>query len=504
MSASRTSARPRLAWAHVQALRARRGDHRRSLSAAGGGDRGAAGGQERRRRSSGAGDEDPGHRAASLDDVDGGGPQTILVLGSDRRFVDIKAKNPARSDTIMLVRLDPSQGRDRGDVDPARPQGRRSPATARTRSTRPTRSAGRASPSRRCATLLRIPINHVVNVNFGGFRRAVDRLGCVYVDVDRRYFNDNHPPFGAAATTRRSTSSAGYQKLCGQDALDYVRYRHVDTDFVRAARQQDFLRQAKDQIGVGKLFGDRKALLKIFGTLHADRHPLPTRRSCGCSSSRSSRPSTRSSEVHFRRRGSRARRTSRSPRTRSTARSRGVPQRRRARAGPREHATAGQAPQRKRRSGGGPAPGRASRQDRGRGLGVADASTDGASRSTTRSRSPAARQLPRATDRRAYDIYDRGQAPLPRLPDGRQRRRHRPVLRRPGHDLDARRRSSTTRRRRARSAAASTSCSSTATGCGSSPGAPSGPSTGSPTRCSQTLTNRRCSGIARSLTRVGR
>ena len=49
-----------------------------------------------------------------LDGVSAGGPQTILVLGSDRRFVDIKAKNPVRSDTIMLVRLDPSQGGDRG------------------------------------------------------------------------------------------------------------------------------------------------------------------------------------------------------------------------------------------------------------------------------------------------------------------------------------------------------------------------------------------------------
>jgi hypothetical protein len=34
---------------------------------------------------------------------------------------------------------------------------------------------------------------------------------------------------------------------------------------VRAARQQQFLSDAKDQVGVGKVFSDRKALLKIFG-----------------------------------------------------------------------------------------------------------------------------------------------------------------------------------------------------------------------------------------------
>ena len=111
------------------------------------------------------------------------------------------------------------------------------------------------------ARLLGIPINHVINVNFGGFARAVNRLGCVYADIDRRYFNDRGGPGGYAVIDLK----AGYQKLCGQDALSYVRYRHADSDFVRAARQQEFLRQAKEQIGLGKLFGDRKGLLRIFG-----------------------------------------------------------------------------------------------------------------------------------------------------------------------------------------------------------------------------------------------
>ena len=109
------------------------------------------------------------------------------------------------------------------------------------------------------------PIHHVVNVNFGGFTRAVNRLGCVYVDVDRRYFNDNHPPVQSPTDYATIDIKPGYQKLCGQDSLDFVRYRHFDTDFVRAARQQDFLSQAKEQVGVERLFGDRKELLRIFG-----------------------------------------------------------------------------------------------------------------------------------------------------------------------------------------------------------------------------------------------
>jgi hypothetical protein len=113
--------------------------------------------------------------------------------------------------------------------------------------------------------LLHIPINHVVNVNFGGFQRAVNRLGCVYVDVDRDYFNDNDPPNGSPFDYATININPGYQKLCGKDALDYVRYRHFDDDLVRAARQQSFLSAAKEQIGLGRIFGDREELLRIFG-----------------------------------------------------------------------------------------------------------------------------------------------------------------------------------------------------------------------------------------------
>ena len=105
-----------------------------------------------------------------------------------------------------------------------------------------------------------------MNVDFRGFREAVDAIGCVYADVDRRYFNDN---IAAASSTPTINVHAGYQKLCGQDALDYVRYRHDDNDLVRAARQQDFLRQAKAQVGVGKIVDDRRKLTKASASTRA-------------------------------------------------------------------------------------------------------------------------------------------------------------------------------------------------------------------------------------------
>ena len=51
---------------------------------------------------------------ATLDDVPSGKPQTLLLIGSDKRSSnssDAKAGGTgARSDTLMLVRLDPDQG----------------------------------------------------------------------------------------------------------------------------------------------------------------------------------------------------------------------------------------------------------------------------------------------------------------------------------------------------------------------------------------------------------
>ena len=194
-----------------------------------------------------------------LDDVAGGGPKTILVLGSDRRYGEDKSATP-RSDTIIVVRLDPEKGatatmsipRDLQVEIPGYGTDKINAAYAN------------GGPKLTVATvkdLLGIDINHVINVNFGGFQRAVNRLGCVYADIDRRYFNANGGPDGYATIDLE----AGYQRLCGKDSLDFVRYRHTDNDFVRGARQQEFLRQAKDQIGLGKVFGDRKGLLTIFG-----------------------------------------------------------------------------------------------------------------------------------------------------------------------------------------------------------------------------------------------
>jgi LCP family protein required for cell wall assembly len=203
---------------------------------------------------------------ALLADVAPGKPQTILVIGDDRRKSEALQKHPppTRSDTMILVRLDPHQ-RATALMSLPRDLVVDIPGHGRQKLNAAFAYGEDRLTLRTVRNLLDIPIHHYVRVTFWGFRGAVDRLGCVYVDVDHRYFNDNHPPNGGGGPYAAIDVGAGYQRLCGADALDYVRYRHLDNDLIRAARQQSFLGEAKNQIGIGSVFSDRKELLKIFG-----------------------------------------------------------------------------------------------------------------------------------------------------------------------------------------------------------------------------------------------
>jgi LCP family protein required for cell wall assembly len=203
--------------------------------------------------------------------AEAGDPRTFLVLGSDERYSDKQLKIKPRSDTILLVRIDPDTQRVAvmsipRDLKVEVPGAGTNKINAAYEIGGPRKTVATIKRLFEKATGEEFPINNVINVNFGGFRRAVNYVGGVYVDIDRRYYNDNTTaaPGQAYATI---DVQPGYQRLKGQDALDYVRYRHTDNDFFRASRQQDFLRQISRQDTVRALLdvGKRKQLARIFG-----------------------------------------------------------------------------------------------------------------------------------------------------------------------------------------------------------------------------------------------
>jgi polyisoprenyl-teichoic acid--peptidoglycan teichoic acid transferase len=195
-----------------------------------------------------------------------GAPETILVIGSDKRALSSIAADrlsPPRSDTLMLIRMDPDQHQTSVLSIPRDLKVMLTSDTGAT-TTAKINAAYALGGSAMTAEVIKqtmpgILINHIIDIDYAGFRKVIDAIGCVYVYVDRHYFNQNT---GTIADDFASINiQAGYQKLCGQTALDYVRYRHTDTDVVRVARQQDFIRQAKGQVGVQKLFDNQDELL---------------------------------------------------------------------------------------------------------------------------------------------------------------------------------------------------------------------------------------------------
>jgi polyisoprenyl-teichoic acid--peptidoglycan teichoic acid transferase len=198
-----------------------------------------------------------------LSDVPSSGAQTILILGSDRRNQEISGKF-GLSDTTMLLRLDPDRNaiallslpRDLKVPIPGFGTDRLNAAYA---------LGGPKLTLKTVKRLTGLQVNHLVNVDFTGFARAVNAIGCVYVDVDHRYFHQNGP-YASASDYAEINLQPGYQALCGFDALSFARYRHTDNDIVRAARQQAFLREARAKVPPSRLIDDRKKLIRIFTT----------------------------------------------------------------------------------------------------------------------------------------------------------------------------------------------------------------------------------------------
>jgi LCP family protein required for cell wall assembly len=198
----------------------------------------------------------------ALAEVHPGEPENILILGSDKRAGEEFEEDPGRSDTTILLRLNPEKDtiavmsipRDLKVEIPEYGTGKFNEAYS---------YGGPRMTLRVVKELTGLRINHVVNVDFLGFVRAVDAIGCVYTDVDRRYYHSN---VGLPPSEQYSEINIqpGYQLLCGKKALQYVRFRHTDTDIVRSARQQAFISDARQRISVEDLVFDQRNLIDIF------------------------------------------------------------------------------------------------------------------------------------------------------------------------------------------------------------------------------------------------
>lgn len=184
-------------------------------------------------------------------------PSNILLLGSDHRK-HLATDKTERSDTLLLVRLDPKRRtismlsfpRDLWVPVPGHGEAKINDAYT---------YGGPKLSVQVIKDITGLDVHMVFNVDFTGFRGLVDQLGGVWVDVDKRYF-DNVPN-----QTSDIDIKPGYQLLGGRDALAYARTRHdAGGDFNRIARQQQMLASLKKQVGSSSMARNVPGLFRVF------------------------------------------------------------------------------------------------------------------------------------------------------------------------------------------------------------------------------------------------
>ena len=203
--------------------------------------------------------------AKHLDIPLAGQPTTALIVGSDKRRGGPEAGETGNSDTLMLLRADPIND---SISMLSFPRDLRAEIVCRNRAMYVDRInaaygiCGSVGSLQTVKHLTKLPINYLITVDMLGFRQIVDRVDGVWIDVDRRYFNKN---IGTAETNFTDIDlRPGYQKVKGERALQYVRYRHTDSDLYRITRQQHFVKSLKQQVAAN--FSAFK-LLKIVGAI---------------------------------------------------------------------------------------------------------------------------------------------------------------------------------------------------------------------------------------------
>ena len=112
---------------------------------------------------------------------------------------------------------------------------------------------------------LGLPIHHYLTIDFNTFVQAIDTLGGIDVDVPTTINDTMYPDmnYGYAPLY----IPAGLNHFDGELALKYARTRHQDSDFHRAARQQQVVMAVRERVlaqGVNGLLQQGPLLLNQF------------------------------------------------------------------------------------------------------------------------------------------------------------------------------------------------------------------------------------------------
>lgn len=135
-------------------------------------------------------------------------------------------------------------------------------------------NAGPEITSQTVSGVLDQPVHYWTVVDFVGFKKLVDALDGITVNVEQAIDDPYYPAeyfkedkYVKTEDYERFTISAGVQKMDGETALKFARSRETTSDFDRAKRQQQVIAAIKEKaLSVGVLANPKK-VVEMLGVL---------------------------------------------------------------------------------------------------------------------------------------------------------------------------------------------------------------------------------------------
>jgi len=163
----------------------------------------------------------------------------IMVMGVDSRSDDV-----GRSDTLFVMTVD-QKTKEVAMLSIPRDTRVKIPGNGWDKINAAYAYGGEKLSQQAVESLLGIKIDHHIVINVAGFKKIIDAMGGVTIDVEKRmYYNDPYDDDGGLVIDLRP----GVQHMDGRTAIQYVRYRDEEGDIGRVARQQKFLKAVLSEV----------------------------------------------------------------------------------------------------------------------------------------------------------------------------------------------------------------------------------------------------------------
>ncbi len=161
----------------------------------------------------------------------------IMVMGVDERSDD-----GGRSDTLFVVTID-TNTKEVAMLSVPRDTRAKIPGHGWDKVNHAYAFGGHKLTQQVVEGLLGIKMDHYVTINIAGFKKIIDAVGGVTIDVEKRmYYTDPYDDTGDDHVPFVIDLRPGVQRMDGRTAIQYVRYRDEDGDIGRVERQQTFLK----------------------------------------------------------------------------------------------------------------------------------------------------------------------------------------------------------------------------------------------------------------------